>query len=130
MVIRIELTRIILKPRFLNFLRNSTFHFHMFFQLVICSWESRFRCCAGHKGEQFRLPSLIIGRDQLEHASLIQLVTGIATKPWLSWNMCPNIKTCENGSSNFSENLRIVAQKSIELTRFLSPNQSIHSNLL
>ena len=30
--------------------------------------------------EQFRLPSLIIDWDKLEHVSLIQLLTGIATK--------------------------------------------------
>ena len=47
--------------------------------------------------------------NKLEHVSLIQLVTGIATKPWLSRNMLPNIKTWENELSNFSENLRIVA---------------------
>ena len=52
---------------------------------------------------------------------MIRLVTGIATKPRLSGNMLPNIKTCENGWSNFSGNLRIVALKLLELTRFLSP---------
>ena len=30
--------------------------------------------------------------DKLEHVSLIQLVTGIATKPRLSGHMLPNIK--------------------------------------
>ena len=45
-------------------------------------------------------------------------------------NMFPNIKTCENRCSNFSENLRIVALKLLELTRFLSPNLSIYSYLL
>ena len=33
--------------------------------------------------------------------------TYIATKPWLSGNMLPNIKICENGWSNFKENLRL-----------------------
>ena len=50
-----------------------------------------------------------LNRDKLEHGSLIRLVTGIGTKPRLSGNMLPNIKTCENGWSNFSENLRSVA---------------------
>ena len=36
----------------------------------------------------------------------------------------PNIKTCENGWSNFSENLRPVAIKMLELTLFASPNLS------
>ena len=38
-----------------------------------------------------------------------------ATKPWLSWNILPNIKTYENGWANFSENLRIMAIKLLEL---------------
>ena len=46
--------------------------------------------------------------DKLELVSLIQLVTGTATKPWLSGNMLPNINTCENGWSNISENLSHV----------------------
>ena len=35
--------------------------------------------------------------------------------------MLPNIKTCENGLSNFSENLRIVQLKLVKITRYLSP---------
>ena len=41
----------------------------------------------------------------------------------------PNIKTCEHWWSNFSENLRIVALKLLELNWFWSPNQSIYSYL-
>ena len=37
-------------------------------------------------------------------AKLLDLVTGTATNPRVSGNMLPNIKTCENGWSNFSEN--------------------------
>ena len=59
-----------------------------------------------------------LDRDKLEHVSLIQHVTGIATKPWLSGNMLPNIKTDENGWSNFWENLLVVAIKLIELSQF------------
>ena len=47
-----------------------------------------------------------------------------------SWNMLPNIKTCENGWSNFSENLTVVAQKLLELTQVASPNISIYFNFL
>ena len=49
-------------------------------------------------------------------SELIQLVTGIATKPGLSGNILPNIKPCENGWSNFLENLRVIALKLLELT--------------
>ena len=42
------------------------------------------------------------------------------------WNMFPNRNICENGRLNFSENLRIVALKSLELTWFASPNRSIY----
>ena len=49
------------------------------------------------------------------------LVTGTITKPY-SQETLPNIKTSENGLSNFSENLRIVALKLLELTRFIVPN--------
>ena len=52
---------------------------------------------------------------------MIRLCNRIATKPWLSGNIFPNIKTCENGLSNFSENLTIVQLKVVEITRFLSP---------
>ena len=48
-------------------------------------------------------------------------MAGVATKHWLSGNMSPNIKTHENGWSYFSENLRVVAIKLLELTQFASP---------
>ena len=38
-----------------------------------------------------------LDRDKLEHVSLIQIVTGTVTKPRLSGNISPNIKTGENG---------------------------------
>ena len=81
------------------------------------------------KVEQFRLTSLI-RLELFEHVFLTQLVTGIATKPWLSWNMFSNIKRCDNGWSNFSENLKIVVLKLLELTLFLSTNISIYSYFL
>ena len=54
-----------------------------------------------------------------------QLVTGIATKPRLSGNILPYIKTCENGWSNFSQNLRnhgikIDGVNSIPLTKSIN----------
>ena len=55
-------------------------------------------------------------------------MTGTATKPWQSGNILPNLNTCENGWLFFSENLRIIALKLHELTRFASSNQSIYFN--
>ena len=61
---------------------------------------------------------------------LFGLVTGTTTKPRLSGNMFLNIKTCGNGLSDFSENLRVTALKMLEFTRFLSPNLSIYFNFV
>ena len=52
-----------------------------------------------------------------------------ATKPRLSGNMLPNINTCENWWY-FSENLRIVALKLLELTQFASLNLNIYFNFV
>ena len=43
--------------------------------------------------------------------------------------MLPNIKTYENGWSNSSENMGVVAIKNFE-TQFASPNLSIYFNLM
>ena len=72
----------------------------------------------------------LLDRDKLKHVSLIQLATGIETKPWLSGNMSPNIKTCRNGWSNLSENLREVALKLLELIQFAWPNLSTNFNFV
>ena len=61
---------------------------------------------------------------------LFDLVTGTATKPWPSGDMSPNLNTCENGWSNFSENVRIVTLTLFELTLFTSPNQSMYLNFV
>ena len=45
-------------------------------------------------------------------------------------DMLPNINTCENWYWYFSENLRIVALKLLELTQFASPNLSIYFNFV
>ena len=65
----------------------------------------------------------------MEHISLIQLVTGIATKPQLSGNMLPNIKTCKNKWGNFSENLLVLGKKLLELIQFASAKLSIYFNV-
>ena len=59
---------------------------------------------------------------------LHDLVTCTATKPWLSGNMSPYLKTYSNGWLNFSENWRIVTLNRLELTQLASPNQSIYFN--
>ena len=48
---------------------------------------------------------------------MFELVIGIATKPLLSRNILPNIKTCEIGWSIFSANLTVVARKLREVTQ-------------
>ena len=51
-------------------------------------------------------------------------------RPWLSGNILPNINTCENGSSNFSKNLKIMVLKLLGLTEFSSRNPSIYFNFV
>ena len=46
----------------------------------------------------------LLDRDTLEHVSLIQIVTGIATKLRLSGNMFPNIKTSKTDDRNSQKN--------------------------
>ena len=88
------------------------------------TWESRFGCCARHKVEQFHLPSHELDRDKLDPISLIHIVTGIATNPWLSGNMLLNIKTCqywwslrkfENHGIEIARGTSILITKSINL---------------
>ena len=131
MVIRIELSKPLLIALFSNFLRNLTIPCRIFLYLVTCFPTVAVSILCWSQGRTISSPfTNYIDRDKLEDISIIRLVTGIATKPWLSGNMFPNIKTCENGWSNFSEKLRIMALKFLELTRFLSLNLSIYSYLL
>ena len=44
--------------------------------------------------------------------------------------MSPNIKKCDNWCSHFSENVRILELKSLDLIWFLSPNLSIYFNFV
>ena len=86
-----------------------------------------------------KVPILKNGDNKIHHntspkhacivdTKLLGIVTGIATKRRLSWNMVPNINPCENEWSNISENLRVVAIKLFELTQFASSNLSINCN--
>ena len=64
---------------------------------------------------------------QWRETKLFDLMTGTATKPWLSGNMLPNINTCDIGWSNFSE---IVTLKLLQVTQFGSQNLSIYFNFV
>ena len=112
-------------PRFWNFLRNSIIHFRMFLYLVTCflriTVSLQCRLQAVSKIHVIIYPYLIsewrrfvwnCDRQSNETVTLRKHVT--------------KYETCENGWLNFSENFRIVV-KLLELTRFLSPNPSIHS---
>ena len=61
---------------------------------------------------------------------LFDLLIGTATKPRLSGYMLPNINTFENECWYFSENLKIVALKLLELTQLTSPKTSIYFNFV
>ena len=60
--------------------------------------------------------------------NLFNLLTSTATKPRLSGYMLPNINIFENECWYFSENLKIVALKLLELTQLTSPKISIYFN--
>ena len=60
----------------------------------------------------------------------IDLVAGTETKPRLSGNKPYQKLIYENGWSNLSENLRIVAIKLLELTQFASIDISIYFNFV
>ena len=92
LVIKIQLTLEILMQRFSNFLKNSTFNFHRFLYLVTCFLRVTVLLLCRSQCRTISSPFTFLDRDKLEHVSLIQLVTDIATKPWLPGNMLPNIK--------------------------------------
>ena len=106
---RIKLTRAILVPLFSNFLRNSSIHFRMFLYLETCFLVTVLLLCRLQAVSKIHVPI---------YPYLISEGRRNCTTLWPaqqrnrdSQNTLPNIKTCENGWSNFSENLRIVALK-------------------
>ena len=119
-MIRIELTRAILMRRFSNLLRNSIINFRMFLYLETCF---------------LRVTDSLLCRSQALskiHVSIYPYLINEWRRNYLTlwpaqqWNCnsrneLPNIKTCENWLSNFSENLWIIALKLLLLTWFLSP---------
>ena len=66
----------------------------------------------------------------MKETKLFEHATGTETKLWLSWNMLPNINTCENGWSNFLANLIVLSLKLLEITHFAWPNLSVYFNFL
>ena len=113
LVIRIELTLAILMPRFSNFLRYSEIHFRTLFYLVICfmrvtvSWLCRHLQAVSKIHVTINLPCLIC--EWRRNCSTM----------WLAQqrnhdSQETHMKIWENGWSNFSENLRIVALKLLE----------------
>ena len=82
------------------------------------SWESRFRCYAGLQLIKDTCSNSSL-YNKWRETKLFEIVTGIATKPWLSRNMLPNIKTCENGWSNLSENQSVMAIARVNSIRII-----------
>ena len=106
----IEFTWAILIPRLSNFLRNSTIYCLMFLYLVTFPERQDFVAMPVTSCIKDICSNLSLS-NQWRETKLFQIVTGTATKPWLSGNMLPNINTCKNGWSKLSENLRIMALK-------------------
>ena len=109
----------------LKFSRKSKINFRMILYLVICFLRVKVSLlCRLQAVPKIHVP--IFPYLMWWKKKLFDLVTCTATKPRLSGDILPNINTCKNGWSHFSESLRIVASKLLELTRFTSPNQSIY----
>ena len=110
--------------RFSNSPRNSTICFRMSFYLVTCFPESHGFVAVPVTISNNFVSHQQLDRNKLEHVSLLQLITGITT---VSQETCYQIlKHAKMDGQIFSENLRIVALKLLELTRFLTPNISIY----
>ena len=75
-------------PRFSNFLGNLIIYFRMFLYFLKCFLRDTVSLLYRSQCRTISSPfTKLIDRYKLEHVSLIQLVTGIATKPQLSVNM-------------------------------------------
>ena len=126
---RIELTRAILMPRLSNFLRNSTIHFCRLLYMVIYFLRVTVSLlCRLQAIYKIHVP--IYHYRISEGRRIVRPCDLHSNEAVLSGNTLQNINKCENGWSNFSENLRIIPLKLLELTRFASPNLSICLNFL
>ena len=129
-VIRIESTWAICIPRFSNFLRSLDRPFsHVFIFGNMCPESPGFVAMPVTRRIKDTCSNLSLSTEWRK-TKLLDIVSGTATKPWLSGNILPNVKTCENGWSDFSKNFIIVVLKLLPLNRSLSPNQSIYSYLI
>ena len=130
LVIRIKLYRAILIPGFSHFLGNMNINFRMFEYLVTCFLRVTVsllcRLQAVSKIHVPIYPCLIINEGRRNSSTFWSAHAAIKLR--LSENMLPNINIWENWYCYFSENLRIVALKWLELTQFALPKQSIHLN--
>ena len=129
LVMRIELTRTILMP----WLKFSEKFDHLFSNVFIYGNtfpESRFRCYGGYKLYQRyifqKISILLLKGDEIVRPCDRHINETVTLRK----HVTKYINTCENGWSNFSENLRSVALKLFELTRFASPDQSIYFNFV
>ena len=90
LMIRIKFTRAILMPWFPNFLKTSIMHFRMFLYLVTCFLRVTVSLlCWSQAVSKIHVRIYPYRRK----TKLFDLVTGTTTKPCLSGNMLPNIKT-------------------------------------
>ena len=126
LVMRIEITREILSPWLSDFLKNSSIHFLRFFIFGNKFPESHgfvaiCRSPAVSKMHVQMYPLIIEGwRNCMSLWPSKQKTVDFRKH-------LPNIKTFENGYSNFLENMRVVP---IKLLEFALPNQSIYINFV
>ena len=112
--------------RFSNFLRHFIIYFRIFFYSETCFLKLLFRCYADYKPYHRYMVQFIpikLVKEEIARPCDRHGIETVTLRKHIT-----NIKTCENRRSNFSENLRTVQLKLVEITRFLSP-KSIDSKL-
>ena len=114
-------------PRFRIFLRNSNIHFHIFLYLVTCFLIVVVSFLCRSQGRTI-ISSPFTNSIGINWNIIFDTACYRHRNETVTLETC--YQTCENGWSNFSENLRVTALKLLELTRFLSPNLSIYYNLV
>ena len=125
LVIRIELTWVILMPRFSNFLRNLAIHFlHVFIFGNMFPESCIFVAVLVTRSNSF------VSLHKL-HMDKLEYVSDTACY-WHSNERVTLMKhvTKYENTRNFSENFKILEWKLLELTQFLAPNLSIYFNFV
>ena len=80
---QIALTRTILMPRLWFFATTLTIHILICLYLVTYFLRVTVSLCAGHKLEQFRLPSLLLDMDKLkQNFHMVSIIIIIIKKDW------------------------------------------------